>query len=52
MKNKYGYKVNINRPEIKNLYKRFKQWRGIPFWCPLSDNERIEFESYILNNQL
>lgn len=46
--NKYGYKVNITHPKIKPLYYRYKKWRGIAEWCPLSDAERLEFENYIL----
>lgn len=50
LNNKYGYKVNISHPKIKPLYQRFKKWKNIPNWCPLSDDERLEFESYILKN--
>lgn len=44
----YGFKVNINHPSVTPLYKRYKLWRGIPENCPLSDDQRLEFESYIL----
>ena len=44
----YGYKVDISQPKIKELYFRFKKWKGVPDWCPLSDEERFEFEDYIL----
>lgn len=47
----YGYKVDISDPKIKPLYERFKKWKGIPEWCPLSDEERLEFESYILKEK-
>lgn len=47
-KNKYGYQVDITDPKISPLYWRFKKWKGVPDWCPLSDEERLEFESYIL----
>lgn len=46
--NKYGYQVDITNPKIKPLYERFKKWKGIADWCPLSDAERFEFESYML----
>jgi hypothetical protein len=46
--NPYGYRVDISTPEVAELYARFKKWKNIPSWCPLSDNERLEFESYIL----
>ena len=47
-KNLYGYRINITHPEIKPLYDRFKKWKNVPAWCPLSDKERLEFEGYIL----
>ncbi len=43
----YGYALNINHPTIYPLYMRFKRWKEIPVWCPLSDAEREEFEEYI-----
>ena len=46
--NKYGYQIDISHPQIKPLYERFKKWKNVPRWCPLSDQERLEFESYIL----
>lgn len=49
--NKYGYQVDITNPKIKPLYERFKKWKGIADWCPLSDAERFEFESYMLKGE-
>lgn len=46
--NPYGYRVDISEPETQKLYQRYKKWKGIPSWCPLSDEERLEFERYIL----
>lgn len=46
--NPCGYQVNINHPTVRPLYERYKRWRNIPPWCPLSDSERREFEIYIL----
>lgn len=46
----YGYKVDISDPKIKPLFERYKKWKGIPEWCPLSDEERLEFEGYILGD--
>lgn len=46
--NPYGYLVNINHSLIQPLYYRFKQWKGIPRRFPLSDEERFEFEKYII----
>ena len=47
-KNNYGYRIDITHPKIKPLYERYKKWKEIPDWCPLSDDERLEFEGYIL----
>lgn len=46
-KNPYGYTLNINHPTIHPLYMRYKRWKRIPVWCPLSDTERTEFETYM-----
>ena len=46
--NPYGYRADIFAPELAELFKRYKKWKNIPDWCPLSDKERFEFESYIL----
>lgn len=46
--NPYGYRVNINHPRINPYYRRYKEWRGIAFAAALSDQERVEFESYML----
>ncbi len=43
--NPWGYKVNINHPQIRPIFERYLRWHGIPLWCPLSDAERREFEA-------
>ena len=48
---RYGYKVDISDPKIKPLYERYMKWKAIPPWCPLSDKERLDFESYILKEK-
>ena len=48
----YGYRVDISQPKIKELYFRYKKWKGIPDWCPLSDSERLEFERYLLKGSV
>lgn len=47
--NPYGYHINIAHPQIAPLFERFKRWKGIPRMNPLSDEERFEFEEYILD---
>lgn len=51
-KKDYGYKINVNEEPFKELYERYKKWKGIPRWCPLSDEERKEFENYIGASQM
>lgn len=47
MNNKYGYQVDITEPKYRELYERYKKYKNIPAWCPLSDAERFEFEKYV-----
>lgn len=42
--NPNGYRLNINHPLIREIYWRYKEKKGIPRSCPLSDHERFEFE--------
>lgn len=51
MNNKYGYQVDITKPKYRELYERYKKWKGLPRWCPLSDGERLEFEKFVLNRK-
>ena len=46
--NPYGYRVDISKAKNRELYERYKKWKGIPRWSPLSDWEREEFERYVL----
>lgn len=49
--NKYGYQVDITKPKYRELYERYKKYKNIPEWCPLSDAERLEFEDYVLGRK-
>lgn len=51
LNNKYGYQVDITKPKYRELYERYKEWKGLPRWCPLSDGERFEFENYVLRSK-
>lgn len=42
--NNYGYKININHPDIKPMYDKYKQHIGEKI---LSDAQRLHFESLI-----
>lgn len=44
----YGYRLDLNAPVIKELYYRYRRKKGIPVWCPLSDEERHEFELAVI----
>lgn len=49
--NKYGFKININHPLVRDLYIRYKRWKNIPYNVPLSDDERFDFENYMLQKK-
>lgn len=42
--NSYGYKLNVNHPQIQPLYERYKNKLGVKI---LSDNQRLTFETII-----
>ncbi len=46
--NKYGFKLNINNARINELYRRYKAWKQLPANLPLDNEQRLEFESYVL----
>ena len=46
--NPYGYRLNINHPRINALYRRYKAWKGLTGHLPITDNQRREFESYVV----
>lgn len=43
--NKYGYRININNPQVRPLYEAYKKKIQAII---LSDRERFEFEEIIL----
>lgn len=46
--NKYGYQLDLKDPLVQKLYWRYKDKRHIPHWCPLSDDERMDFEAQVM----
>ena len=42
--NSYGYRINVNHPQLKPLYERYKRHIGEKI---LSDAQRLHFESII-----
>ena len=45
------YLTDLNNPKIRELYDRFKAWKGIRANEPCSDEEREEFERYVLGSR-
>ena len=45
--NSYGYRYNVNHPQIRPYYFRFKKSLGVPEHIPISDIQRAEFERYM-----
>ena len=46
--NKYGYQLDLKDPLVQKLYWRYKDKHHIPHWCPLSDEERLDFEAQVI----
>lgn len=46
--NRYGYRLDIRNPLVQKLYWRYKDKHHIPHWCPLSDEERLDFEAQVI----
>jgi len=46
--NPYGFRLNINNPRINDLYRRYKIWKGLAANLPITDNQRREFENYVI----
>ena len=51
MKKDYGYRINISQKPYSELYERYKKYKDIPKHIPLSDDERAEFERYVLGEK-
>lgn len=47
----YGYRINISQEPYSELYERYKKYKNIPKHIPLSDDERAEFENYVLRSK-
>ena len=46
--NRYGYQLDLKDPLVQKLYWRYKDIHHIPHWCPLSDDERLDFEAQVI----
>lgn len=49
--NKYGYKLNVNNEQLNKLYRRYKEYKGLSPTLPLTDKQRLEFETYMMNTK-
>lgn len=47
--NPYGYQLNVNHPKIRELYRQYMEWKGLPRQFPPSDADRFEFEEMVLS---
>lgn len=47
---KCEFKLNVNDPMIRPLYERYKKWKGLSPSYPLTDEQRYEFENYVLKS--
>lgn len=43
----YPFFININHPEVRNLWEAYLRWIGSPYGCPATDPERREFEQQL-----
>jgi len=41
------YSTNINDPRIRRWYDAYRRKLGLPAWCPMSDQERHEFDAKV-----
>lgn len=49
--NPLGFKININHELINPLYRRYKELKGLSIKFPISNQERIEFENYLIHSK-
>lgn len=51
--NEYGFRLNINNPEVQELIRRYTAWKGVPEWYVQYHAEyRREFETMVINSRL
>ena len=49
--NPYGYRIDISGGYERDLYREYKKLKGIPLYVPLSDEERFDFERWVLGEK-
>ena len=45
----WGYFTNIHHPTVREEFELFRKERQIPYFAPLSDDERHEFDCLMMN---
>lgn len=46
--NPYGYRLSVNHPRIKELYVQYQKEHGLDTRIPMTDAQRLAFESELL----
>ena len=46
------YTTNINDPRIRRWYDAYRKKLGLPIWCPMSDQERWDFDAKVIPGSL
>lgn len=47
--NRYGYLLDLKDPFVRKMYDRYRKKLGIPHGCPLSDAQRVDFETTLID---
>ncbi|MBP3939472.1 MAG: hypothetical protein IK955_08680 [Clostridia bacterium] len=45
----WGYFTNLHHPTVREEFESFRKGRHIPYFAPLSDDERHEFDCIMMN---
>lgn len=45
--NRYGYRVNINHPQVRPLYEAYHRHIGVPLHIHLTGKQRLHFEALL-----
>lgn len=45
----FGNVVNISNEKVSPLYKMYRTNNKIPYYAPLDDKQRLDFEAYIID---
>ncbi len=45
----WGYFTNLHHPTVRAEFEKFRKERQVPYFAPLSDDERHEFDCIMMN---